>query len=80
MTVLHQQPVSAFEVYEPSESEKAKGRWAVVHEKWIDGEPDWNSIAHIMPTFGQHHQISENCWCQPKRFGENNDIIHEASQ
>ena len=80
MTTLHQLPLSAFEVYEPTASEKAKGRWAVVYEKWLTSEePDWNSTAHVIPTFGQLHRIAKDCWCEP-RTTDDGTIVHEASQ
>lgn len=72
------------EVYVPSESEKARGKLAVVFERLDEGGmPDFDSTAHIIPTYGANHQISEACWCQPtKQARRNGDdaIVHTASQ
>jgi hypothetical protein len=73
--------IATAEIYHPSEWAKTQGRWAVVHEKFVDGEPDWSSTVHIIPTFGQHHEISTQCWCGPYLSGEDKDVVnHKASQ
>jgi hypothetical protein len=59
------------EKYVPSEGEKAAGKWAVVFEELFpDGEPDQDSYAHMMPTYGPAHEISFLCWCDPLRSEE----------
>jgi hypothetical protein len=57
------------ETYVPSES--VKGTWEVVFEE-VDEDGNWdqNSYAHVIPRYGKHHQISFECWCNPKRSDE----------
>lgn len=72
--------MASLEKYEPSEHEKSQGRWAAVVEKLLsDGEPDFESTCHVIPTFGAIHYISDRCWCGP-RIDEQGTVIHEASQ
>lgn len=73
------------EMYEPTKSERAKGNWAVVAEKFDEnGEPDLTSQCHVIPTHGMIHQISEQCPCEPYRHKHRNggpdSIVHRISQ
>lgn len=87
MTKSFQGPIpdgTAPEVYVPSKSDKERGKWAVVFEQ-IDenGVPDVDSTAHIIPTYGVNHQISDICWCQPDRKptrSGDDAIVHTPSQ
>jgi len=71
--------LKAFERYDPTPEEKAKGRWAVVFEALLDGEPDEESIVHIIPIFGALHYITDRCWCCPT-VDEDGTVCHKASQ
>lgn len=70
------------EIYVPTDAEKAEGRWSVVLERVDeDGDPDWASPVHIIPTFGKHHDISMECWCKPTQKPDDKEMwIHTASQ
>ena len=71
------------EVFEPTEEDRKKGMWAVVFEDLDeDGEPDFESNAHIMPTHGMLHQLSRQCSCEPevRKRGAQTQIIHAISQ
>jgi hypothetical protein len=69
------------ETYIPSERDRLAGKWAVV-VKSLDshGDPDWDSICHVIPTFGKHHILHVECWCDPRVDSEKDQVIHEASQ
>ena len=45
----------------------------------VNGEPDVESVKHVIPMFGRKHEIYQRCWCSPRDDGEN-VWIHEASQ
>jgi hypothetical protein len=60
---------SVAEVYIPNKS--IVGSWAAVFEELdAEGNPDENSYVHVIPRYGRHHQISFECWCNPKRSDE----------
>ena len=71
--------LAQFEKYVPTESELKRGKWACVCEKLDeDGDPDWNSPMHIIPMFGNHHYLTERCWCCPRK-DNNGFFLHEAN-
>lgn len=71
-------------LYLPSDAERSAGKWAVLHESWSKANgPDYESTAHVMPTFGVPHVISGECWCGPQALPRKDGSIfyvHEASQ
>lgn len=76
-------PGSDGEYYHPTESDRERGRWAVVFERLdADGVPDIESMAHIIPIFDTRpHRISVDCWCDPKRSGKTKETWnHNLSQ
>ncbi len=94
MTLLYQKSIADIaaqpltrdqEMYEPTESEREQGMWAVVADKVDeDGDPEPGSRYHIIPTHGVNHQISEMCWCEPTRHEHSNgqpySVVHSISQ
>lgn len=71
------------EVFEPTDEDRKKGMWAVVFEQLDEnGDPDFNSTAHIIPTHGMFHQLSAQCACEPDKKVRNGQVqvIHVISQ
>lgn len=64
--------------YHPSEEEAAAGHWAVVNK-----QTDLGTVGHCVPTFGKHHLLAEECWCNPIKQMRDDDswfLTHNKEQ
>jgi hypothetical protein len=70
--------------FHPTAAMRAQGRFCVRFEAYDEeGDPDWDSPAHIIPLFGRDHLVAEFCWCQPrKEFRDDGShyFSHRSSQ